>query len=292
MPDMVDPFARSIEWTLQRRDSVATVRFEPVTKEPSEYLDHHMSFAAALEEVRFDDSIRVVVITGGDEIFELGSRREGATPVPSHLLDLGVRGGGSGAIRGPWSLTQGLERAFVTLALMEKPVVGRLSGDAYGFSLHLLWGCDIVVAREDVIVNDPHLAMDPGLPWAMAAGDGAFAFLSLYLTPTKLKEFIMLGPRWTGRQLADLFLVNYAVPARELDSKVDEILNALLDRPPGPLIRTKRAINKRLIEQMNLTFDYSWSAQAIDLWELSATGFVQDFTLRPDQPNWSLGPET
>jgi enoyl-CoA hydratase/carnithine racemase len=271
---------------------VAIIRFEGVEGEVAGYRDHHMSLAAALEEVRFDDAVRVVVITGGDDIFELGSPREGATAVPVHLLDLGVRGGGSGSVRGPWSLSQGLERTFATLALMEKPVVGRLSGDAFGFALHVLFGCDIVIAREDVMVLDPHLAMDAGLPWAMAAGDGAFAFLPLFLAPAKLKEFILLGPPWTGKQLAELGLVNYAVPASTLDSKVNEIVEAFLARPPAPLIRTKRAINKMLLEQINLTFDYSWAAQATDLWELSATGFVQDLSLRPEQPAWSLGPGT
>jgi enoyl-CoA hydratase len=289
---MTDRFARNQEWTVQRQQAVATVRFGRVDIDRADYRDHHMSLAACLDEVRFDDNIRVVVITGGDDIFELGSPREGAAAVPTHLLDLSVRGGGSGAVRGPWSLSQGLERTFATLALMEKPVIGRLSGDAFGFALHILMGCDLVIAREDVIVNDPHLALNPGLPWAMTAGDGAFAFLPLFLTPTKFKEFILLGPSWTGKELADLGLFNYAVPGSELDSKVDQIVQAFLARPPAPLIRTKRAVNKLLLEQINLTFDYSWGAQATDLWELSATGFVQDVTLRPDLPNWSLEPST
>jgi hypothetical protein len=33
----------------------------------------------------------------------------------------------------------------------------------------------------------------------MSAGDGAFAFLPLFMTPTKLKEFLLLGPSWTAR---------------------------------------------------------------------------------------------
>jgi enoyl-CoA hydratase len=287
---VTDRPARDREWIIHRRETVAIVRFEGVERDLADYRDHHMSLAAALEDVRFDDTVRVVVITGGDDIFELGPRREGATPVPVDLLDLHVRGGGSGSIRGPWSLSQGLERTFAALALMEKPVVGRLSGDAFGFALHILLGCDIVIAREDVIVLDPHLAMNADLPWAMAAGDGAFAFLPLFLPPAKFKEFILLGPSWTGKQLADLGLVNYAVPASALDSKVEEIVNAFLSRPPAPLIRTKRAINKMLVQQTNLTLDYSWAAQATDLWELSATGFVQDLTLRPDDVAWTLTP--
>jgi enoyl-CoA hydratase len=109
------------------------------------------------------------------------------------------------------------------------------------------------------------------------------------MTPTKMKEFLMLGPRWTAKQMAELGLINYAVPADELDAKVDEFVQAFLARPPLALIRTKRAANKRLIEQMNLTLDYSWMAESIDHWEGSATGFEQQMTLRPDEPAWTVG---
>jgi enoyl-CoA hydratase/carnithine racemase len=108
------------------------------------------------------------------------------------------------------------------------------------------------------------------------------------MTPTKLKEFLLLGPRWTAKQLADLGLINYAVPADQLDAKVDEFVQAFLARPPLPLIRTKRAANKRLIAQMNLTLDYAWLAESTDLWELPATDFQQQMTLRPDQPPWNV----
>jgi hypothetical protein len=54
------------------------------------------------------------------------------------------------------------------------------------------------------------------------------------------------------------------------------------------MIRTKRAANKRLIEQMNLTLDYSWLAESIDLWEAAATGFEQQLTLRPEDPSWTV----
>jgi enoyl-CoA hydratase len=120
----------------------------------------------------------------------------------------------------------------------------------------------------------------------MSAGDGAFAFLPLFLTPIKLKEFLLLGPTWTGRELAELGLVNYAVPAEELDSKVDEFVQKFLSRPMVPMIRTKRAANKRLLEQLNLTLDYAWGAESLDLWEGGASGFVNELTLRPDDDPW------
>ena len=88
--------------------------------------------------------------------------------------------------------------------------------------------------------------------------------------------------------MADLGLINYAVPADELDAKVDEFVKAFLARPPVPLIRTKRAVKSGPIEQMNLTLDYSWLAESMDHWEMAAQGFEPQLTLRSDEPSWTV----
>lgn len=286
---MTDHYENSMEWVVHRDGPVATVKFEAVRKPLADFLEHHISAALALEEVRFDDSVRVIVITGRDDgtLFELGPERGDTTPWHTKVLNPATRPGGVGALKGPWSLTQGIERTFAALALMEKPVVGRLNGDAYGFALHMMWGCDIVVAREDVILGDSHLAMHPVMPAAMAAGDGAFAFLPLFMTPVRLKEFLLLGRTLTGAQAAEFGMVNCAVSADDLDAKVDEYVKAFLARPPVPVMRTKRAIHKRFVEQMNLALDYSWMAESIDHWEGAALDFEQQYTLRHDEPAWS-----
>lgn len=281
-----DYYSYMMEWVLHVEAPVATIRFEPVQKPRQDFLEHHISLALALEQVRFDDRIRVVVISGRDDgsaIFELGQgRNTPPRPIPPEVLDPRQRPGGPNSLRGPWNLTQGHERAFMSLALMEKPVIGKMSGDAGAFSFYVLCGCDIVIADEDVVGHESHLAMEGSLPYGMTAGDGAFAFLSLFLKPTKLKEFLLLGPRLTGRDLAALGIVNQALPAAEVTSRVEELINDFLGRPPGPLARTKRAANKRLLQHMNRTLDYSIASMTNDLWELAAAGFVQDITLRPD----------
>jgi enoyl-CoA hydratase len=285
---VADHYANSLEWAVHRDGPVATIRFEPVPRDPEDFLEHHVSLAIALEEVRFDDSVRVVVITGRetDDVFELGPRRDETTRWPLTVLDPRTRAGGAGAVRGPWNLTQGVERTFQALALMEKPVIGRLNGDAYGFALHVMWGCDIIIAREDVLCCDNHLTMHETFPVAMSTGDGSMAFMPLFLSPTKLKEFLLLGPKWTARQLADLGAINYAVPGDQLDTKVDEFVQAFLSRPPVPVMRTKRAINKRLIQNMNLALDYSWTSELLDHWEGTVHGFEAQRTLRHDEPPW------
>jgi hypothetical protein len=54
------------------------------------------------------------------------------------------------------------------------------------------------------------------------------------------------------------------------------------------MMRTKRAINKRLIEQLNLSLDYAWNSELLDHWEGTAFNFEQQRTLRHDEPAWRV----
>jgi enoyl-CoA hydratase len=279
-------FLDRMEWVIHREGQVATLRFEEVDKPIHEHIEFHVGTALALEELRWDDSIRVIVIAGRDDgsgVWNVGPRTRGE--------DLGQfnrpynnlqHHSGPIGLRGPWSLSQGVERTFQALALIEKPVIAKWTGDAFGFGGNILFGCDIIVANEDVIYADGHLSVV-----GVSAGDGALAFLPLYLTPTKLKELLLLGDFWTARKLADLNVVNYALPASEVDAKVDYFVEQFLARPPRPLLRTKRAINKRLLEQWNLTMDYSTQAELCDMWETAAVGHKPDMTFRPNDATWN-----
>ena len=65
----------------------------------------------------------------------------------------------------------------------------------------------------------------------------------------------MLSQPYTGAELAKLGIINYAVPAAELDAKVDELAGKLLKRGAYALARTKRLVNRRVVDQLNLTLD-------------------------------------
>lgn len=81
------------------------------------------------------------------------------------------------------------------------------------------------------------------------------ALIPLYMSPCKAKEYLMLSQPYTGAELAQLGIINYAVPATELDAKVDDLVQRLLKRGAYALARTKRLVNRRVVSQLNLTLD-------------------------------------
>lgn len=296
-------FMDRMEWTIHREDQVGTIRFEEVDKPIERNIAHHLGLGLCLEELRWDDTVRVIVIAGRDDdsrYFYIGPRRR---PGPGEEYPAWVRRAHPSEyitdttmnLRAPWSMSQGVERTFQTLALMEKPIIGKWTGDVIGFAGNALFGCDIIVAREDVIYCDIHHSAGESKDFArqskhgisapnVSAGDGALAFMPLFFTPTKLKEILLLGQQVTAKQLADLGVVNYALPPDQVDAKVEYFVQEFLRRAPVPLMRTKRALNKRLIEQYNLAQDYVYMAELLDFYQLANVDYKPDFTLRPNAP--------
>jgi enoyl-CoA hydratase len=245
--------------------------------DPEGFVPTPIALPNALDELRFDKSVRVIVITGrNDGEFYRVSRRE-HYDVPEHAARLNP-------LKNPalaaYSATP-RRNIQETLAMMEKPVIARLNGDAIGLGQAVLWGCDMIVAREDAVVSDVHTGQGEvvdsagehrGFPWSVTPGDGAMAFLPLYMPPTKLKEFMFVSRVWTARKLADMNIVNYAVPADQLDAVLDEILGKLLARPAHVLAHTKRVCNKHMVQQWMAAQDLAVSYELQDWWINGASG--------------------
>ncbi|TDV56216.1 enoyl-CoA hydratase/isomerase family protein [Actinophytocola oryzae] len=223
--------------------------------EPEGYEPLQVGLLNALEEFRWDSGIRVIVITGkNDGAFYRVSRRP-HYDVQKHADRLNP-------MHSPYMRQSMPASRSMTeiLAFIEKPVIARMNGDAIGYGQALLWGCDMIVAWDGAVVADVHTGQGDvvdsdgearGFPWAVTPGDGAMAFLPVSMTAAKLKEFMFLSRTWPVTKLAEMNLVNYAVPMDQLDGVLDEIIEKLLARPAHVLAHTKRVCNKRLVEQMN-----------------------------------------
>jgi enoyl-CoA hydratase len=230
----------------------------------------------ALHEFRYDPEVRVIVLTGENDGEFYRVARGGS------YMDKGNRDRLNPIKRGPTSvLGAGGPNPLEVLALIEKPVVARVNGDAIGAGQAFFWGCDLIIARDDAVIADVHTGMQEvvdsngevrGFPWAVTPGDGAQSFVALSMPPTKLKEYLFLSPVWTMKKLEEMNIVNYAVPADELDAKVDEIVAALLKRPPYVLAHAKRVVQKRLINNWNLHQDLALAYEHLDFFTHAAAG--------------------
>lgn len=238
----------------------------------------HEGIGLALDELRWDQSVRVVVLTGkNDGEFYRFSRRS-HWDNPEFRDRLNPLKASSPA---PPSEPEVRRRpdAHEMLMLIEKPVIARVNGDAIGFGSSLLWGCDFIVGREDARIAWGHTGMGQvvdsngearGFPWAMTPSYGMASLL--YMPPSKLKEFMILSKVYTARELADMNAFNAAVPADELDAVVDGWVEALLQRPPAVVARTKKLCNKPIMAVYTATEDLSGAYTVLDLYQQAQAG--------------------
>jgi enoyl-CoA hydratase len=265
--------------TSERRGEVAWITFqdweETLRGAGPDTIDVHSAIGMALHEARYDADVRLVVLTGGQDgtFYSIPSAEHYAVQENRDRVNPLKRPIGTHARVHP--------DALEVLALMEKPVVARVNGDVIGFGQSILWGCDLIVAREDAVVADVHTGQGDvvdskgvhiGFPQAITPGDGAMAFFPLYLPPPKLKEYMFLSKCYTAKELEALHVINYAVPAAELDAVVDDLVTRLLARPSSVLARTKRVCNKQLVNQLNLAKDLAAAYEVLDLWEHAKDG--------------------
>jgi enoyl-CoA hydratase len=202
----------------------------------------------ALNELRDDNTVRVIVITGKDDVFTI--------PPSSY--------GHHGSPGSDWDIMSGVTRAVEVMCTIEKPVIAKVNGHAVGFGANLVLACDFIIAREDAIIADHHMScgeliidgkMVGSAEHCMVTGDGGAVFAPLKMPLNIAKEYLMLARPFTAKELATMGVVNYAVPAAELDAKTNEIAQRLLKRNAYALALTKRVLNKQMMASFNQVHD-------------------------------------
>jgi len=250
---------------LSRDGQVATIRILPTGAEFRERMKMsgarfpkiHSDIGNALLELRGDNSVRVIILTGTGDSFLLPPP---LSPTWEWQGDPGVG----------WDLTLGLTRTLEAFIETEKPIIAKVNGNAISFGSSIAFASDFIVAREDAIFGDHHLAMGEILDYrkdfGTVPGDGGAVFVPLYMSPTLAKEYLLLAKTMTGAELARMGIINYAVPADKLDETVNQLAQRLLKRSPYALAWGKRIINRRVSQNMNLTHDSAWLSELLNFY--------------------------
>ena len=159
---------------------------------------------------------------------------------------------------------------------LDRPIVAKVNGDAIGWGSSVAFASDFIIAREDARIADHHMGMGEVQPFRTAAGmvpgDGGLAHIPSHMSPMLAKEYLMLARVFTGRELADMGVINYAVPAAELDARVDAMVAALLKRSAFALAWTKRVAGQHIKAQLQLRLDAAAAYQLVNIYQLGKYG--------------------
>jgi 2-(1,2-epoxy-1,2-dihydrophenyl)acetyl-CoA isomerase len=139
-------------------------------------------------------------------------------------FDLGRRGGGGKTPRAGSTqrrMRWQVNRLIPTMLETQTPIVTAARGWVIGLGLHLVLASDFAVVADDARLRAPFAAMgftpDSGGSWLLPRLAGV----------ARAKEMLMLGREVSGAQAAEWGMVHRAVPAEEIDTTADQLVNDL-----------------------------------------------------------------
>jgi enoyl-CoA hydratase len=206
---------------LERRGRVALLTINRPAKLNALNIQTRAEGAAALDELREDESVRVVVITGaGEKAFVAGadiSEFEGRTAVSQRDVMTG-------------------RSLFTAVDTFPKPVIAMVNGFCLGGGCELALSCDIRVASERARFGQPEINL------GIIPGGGGTQRLTRLVGEGKAMELILTGDMIDAQQAYSLGLVNAVFPAEELEAKTMEMANRIAEKSPVALRMAKEAV--------------------------------------------------
>jgi enoyl-CoA hydratase len=129
----------------------------------------------------------------------------------------------------------GPTQKFMAIWRASKPVIAQVHGWCVGGASDYALCADLVIASEDAVIGTPYSRM-----W------GAYLTgMWLYrLSLAKVKWHSLTGEPLTGREAADVELINEAVPFERLEARVAEIAGRLARIPLSQLQAQKLIVNQ------------------------------------------------
>lgn len=139
----------------------------------------------------------------------------------------------------------------------EKPIICRLNGDAVGLGATIALFCDIIIARDDARIGDPHVAV------GLVAGDGGAVIWPQLIGYARAKEYLMTGKLMNAEDAVSMGLINHAVPASELDETTDRMASRLASGAAQAIRWTKVSVNIGLKQLAHSIMDTSLAYESL-----------------------------
>lgn len=181
----------------------------------------HSEGVAALDELRRDDTVRVLVITGaGEKAFIAGadiSEFEGQTPVTQrdsfHERSL-----------------------FNSLDTFPKPVIAMVNGFCLGGGNELAMACDIRIASETARFSQPEINL------GIMCGGGGTQRLPRLIGEGRAMEMALTGDMIDAETAYRFGLVNHIHPADQLEAETMKLAEKIAEKAPIALQLSKEAV--------------------------------------------------
>jgi enoyl-CoA hydratase len=206
---------------LARADGVATVTLDRPKQLNALDAATLRELARAVREIRRDEAIRAVIVTGaGDKAFSAGA----------DIAAMAAMSPGDGH-----AYSRLGHDVLARLEALDVPVVAALNGVALGGGLELALACDLIVASEKARLGQPEINL------GLIPGFGGSQRLVRRMGQTRAREIIYLGHMIGAEEALRIGLVNRVVAPERLADEARRLAADLASKAPLALAQAKRA---------------------------------------------------
>jgi enoyl-CoA hydratase len=215
--------------TVEHRGPVVVLTINRPDKLNALSIQVHAEGVAALDRIKADESVRVVVITGsGEKSFIAGAdiaEFQHETPVSQR--------------------DRFHERTlFNSIDTFPKPVIAMINGFCLGGGNELALACDLRIASDKARFSQPEINL------GLIPGGGGTQRLTRLIGEGRAMEIMLTGDMIDAETALKFGLVNHVYPANELESKTMELANKIAEKAPVALQLAKEAV--RFASRSNL----------------------------------------
>ena len=207
--------------TVERRGKVAILKINRPDKLNALNSKVHIEGVAALDDLKRDEGVRVLVITGaGEKSFIAGadiSEFEGQTPVSQRNLF-------------------NEKTFFNSLDSFPKPVIAMVNGFCLGGGNELAMACDLRICSENARFAQPEINL------GIMCGGGGTQRLTRLVGEGRAMEMVLTGDMIDAQTAEKIGLVNHVYTADELETKTMELADKIAEKAPIALQLSKEAV--------------------------------------------------
>ena len=216
-----------------RSGAIATITLNRPEKANTLRADAISAIDAALRQANCDDDVRVIVLEGAGDNFCAGFDFSGGLDHHPVYQERGYDPG-MDALTAVNSFTSSFP-IFMGLWRGLKPSIAKVHGYCLGAGSELALCADLVVASDDARF---------GTPYSRVWGCHLTGMWMYRLGLAKAKYYALTGDWISGKEAAEIELINFSYPLEELDERVSTLANKLATIPLTQLAAMKLIVNQ------------------------------------------------
>jgi enoyl-CoA hydratase len=207
--------------TLEKRGKVAVLTINRPDKLNALNKQVHAECVSVLDELRKDDSVRVLVITGsGEKAFVAGADiKEFADETPISQRS-----------------TFQERSLFNSIDIFPKPVIAMVNGFCLGGGNELAMACDIRICSENARFAQPEINL------GIICGGGGTQRLTNLVGEGRAMEMVLTGDMIDAPTAEKIGLVNHVYPADQLEAETMKLAEKIAEKAPIALQLSKEAV--------------------------------------------------